>query len=109
VTGQNNGEVPEVPRWPDEQVYSPFPDNSLSKELQARIAEVLRSHNAVKDIRRIEELVRLCRSTALKYEAHGHHDEAQKWRNDANRLNEAAAIESELADTLRAHLKNNRN
>jgi hypothetical protein len=30
-------------------------------------------------------------------------------RNDANRLNEAAAIESELADTLRAHFKNNRN
>jgi hypothetical protein len=93
----------------DEHVHSPFPDNSLSKELQAYIAEVLGSHNAVKDSWRIDELVRLCRSTALKYEAYGHPDEAQKWRNDANRLNEAAAIESELADTLRAHLNNNRN
>jgi len=49
VTGQSDGETPEVPRWPAEQVYSPFPDNSLRKELQAYIAEVLGSHDGVKD------------------------------------------------------------
>jgi hypothetical protein len=92
VTGQRDGETPEVSRWPDEQVYSPFPDNSLSKELQADIAEVLGSHNAARDSRRIQELVRPCRSTTRRYEAHGHHDEAQKWRNDANRLSEAARL-----------------
>jgi hypothetical protein len=43
---------------------------------------------------------------ALKYQAHGHHDEAQEWRNYANRLSEAAAIRSEVADKLRAHFEN---
>ena len=75
------------------------------RQLQAHIAEIL-NHAAIEDGRHIEELIRLCRVTALKYEAHGHHDEAQKWRNYANRLSEAAAIKSELVDKLRAHLGN---
>jgi hypothetical protein len=52
-----------------------------------------------------EELVRLRRATALKFEAHGHHHEAQEWRNYANSLSEAAAVRSEVADKLRAHFE----
>ena len=76
------------------------------RQLQAHVAEILEKHSAIEDDRHFEELIRLCRANALKYEAHGQQDEAQKWRNYANRLGEAAAIKSELVDKLRAHLGN---
>jgi hypothetical protein len=89
VTGLSGGELPET----------------LSEELQAYMAHILDSRNPVED-RRFDEFVGLCRSTALTYQARGRHDEAQKWRNCANKFREAAAIRSELADKLDAYLKN---
>ena len=97
MTSQIGGEKPEMPSWPGEF--------SSSEQLHAHITEILDHHHALEE-GHSEELVRLCRSTALKFEAHGHHDEAQEWRNYANRLSEAAAVRSEVADKLRAHFEN---
>jgi hypothetical protein len=69
--------------WPDEFDYSPIPNNPSSEQLLAHITEILNNHHALEESHS-EELVRLCRATALKFEAHGHHDEAQEWRNYAN-------------------------
>lgn len=105
MTGQIGGENPEMHSWPDEFDYSPIPDNPSSEQLLVHITEILDNHHALEESHP-EELVRLCRATALKFEAHGHHDEAQEWRNYANRLSEAAAVRSEVADKLRAHFEN---
>jgi hypothetical protein len=105
VTGQTGGETPEEHGWSDELEYSPIPDNPSSEQLHAHIAEILDNHHALEEDQS-EELVRLCRSNALKFVARGHLDEAQEWRNYANRLSEAAAVRSELADRLRTHFEN---
>ena len=91
--------------WPDEFDYSPLPDNSSSGQLHAHITEILDNHRALEG-GQSEELVRLRRATALKFRAHGRHDEAQEWRNYANRLSEADAVRSAVADKLRAHFEN---
>lgn len=91
--------MPEVPDWG----HSPFPDDPVNDEMQSFITDVLDNPHAVEDNGHFEELVRLCRSTALKFDKNGHHDEAQKWRNYADRLNEAAVLKSGLADKLRAY------
>jgi hypothetical protein len=91
-------------RWPDEFDHSTLPDNPSIELLRADITEILDNHHAIED-GRSDELVRLCRATALEFAAHGRHDEAQQWRNYANSLNEAAAVRSDLADKLRAHFE----
>ena len=97
VTSQIGGEKPEMHSWPGE-----FPS---SEQLHAHIAEILDNHHALEE-GHSEELVRRGRATALEYQAHGHHDEAQEWRNYANRLSEAAAVRSEVEDRLRTHFGN---
>jgi hypothetical protein len=76
-----------------------------SQQLHTHVTEILDNHHALEE-GHSEELVRLCRATALKFEAHGHHHEAEEWRNYANSLSEAAAVRSEEADKLRAHFEN---
>jgi len=91
--------------WLHESDSSPFPDNPNNERLRAHIVEILDNHYALDDSH-TEQLVRMCRTSALESAAQGNRRTAQEWRNYANRLNEAAAIRSELADKLRAHFEN---
>ena len=59
MTSQIGGDKPEMHNWPGE-----FPS---SEQLHAHVTEILDNHHALEE-GHFEELVRLCRATALKFE-----------------------------------------